>query len=90
MKHFNGVLLTSPLPFIQAKRITNSTFHRYQRFWQFNSPCSSWNYSTSGKDSICFTVNKSITLHGLQLFGAEDAEYTIDVEVKGATDGALV
>ena len=90
MKHFNDVLLTSPLPFIQAKRITNSTFHRCQRFRQFNSPAGSWNYGSQTSDSICFTVNKPITLHGVQLFGAEDGEYTIDVEVKDTTDGSCI
>ena len=70
MKHFNG-LLTSPVPFIEAKRITNSKFHRCQRF---HSP---GDYSTSGKDSICFTVQKQIDdFHGVQLFGAEDGECT--------------
>ena len=87
MKHFNGVL-TSPLPFIEAKR-SNSTFYRCQRFRGF-SPRSNWNYSNSGKDSIGFSVNKPINLHGVQLFGTEGGEYSIDVDVKDTTDGSSV
>lgn len=44
----------------------------------------------SGKDSIRFTVNKPIKIHGVQLFGAEGGEYTIEAEVKDITDGSSV
>ena len=67
MKYFSG-LLTSPLPFIQAERI-NSAFYRCQRFNKYGWPGrGSWNYTALRKDSIGFTVNKLIKLHGVQLF----------------------
>ena len=90
MKHFNG-LLTSPLPFIQAKRINSTQSHRCQRFMQFEPPAGSqWKYYSKSKDSIGFTVNKPIKLHGVQLFGIEGGEYTIEAEVKDITDGSSV
>ena len=89
MKHYSGVL-TSPLPFIQAARI-NCTFHRCQRFNNFNSPAGgSWQYSASAKDSICFTVNKPIKLHAVQHFGSEAGEYRVYAEVKDIRTGSSV
>ena len=88
MKHFNG-LLKSPLPFSQAERI-HSKFHRCQRFKEFKSPDDNWHYNSSTKDSIAFTVNKPIKLHGVQLFGSEGGEYTIEAEVKDTTSGSSV
>ena len=73
MKHFNG-LPTSPVPFIEAKRITNSKFHQCQRFILPDG------YSTSGKDVSCTVQEPIVYFHGVQLFGAEDGECTIDVE----------
>ena len=90
MKHFNGVL-TSPLPFIEAKRIT-SPFYRCQRFRKFNSPniLGQWTYSALQKDSIGFTVNKPIKLHRVQLFGAEGGEYSVDVDFRDGSNGSSV
>lgn len=89
MKYFIGVL-TSPLPFIEASRITNFTFHRCQRFREFSSRGGGWIYRTGSADSIGFTVNKPIKLLGVQLFGTEGCKYSIDVDVKDTTNGSAV
>ena len=88
MKHYCGIL-TSPLPFIQAARI-DSNFYRCQRFSNFHS--GGWFYSSSASaseiDRICFTVNKPITLHGVEHFGSQGGEYTVSAKVKDTTDGS--
>ncbi|XP_078380493.1 BTB/POZ domain-containing protein 6-like [Oculina patagonica] len=86
VKHFNDVL-TSPLPFGQAPRVVPLTVFRFQRFEIFKSPgyyC--WDYSASSADCIHFTVNKTITLLGIQHFGSKGSEYTVSTEVRDTTD----
>ena len=89
MKHYNGIL-TSPLPFIKAERINFTALHRCQRFYKFCSPSGpNWGYS-SRKDSICFSVNKPITLRGIQHFGSEGGQYTVSATVIDTTDNRCV
>ena len=87
MKHFNGILASPPVPFIQAARIHRASVYRCHRFIKYNSPASNWNYK-SAKDSICFTVNKPIKLHAAQHFGSEGGVYTVSAEVKDTTVGS--
>ena len=78
MKHYSGVL-KSPLLFKDTAR---NLLFRCNRFLKFYSPIIKiWAYS-GGADSIEFTVNKPILLHGVQHFGSDDGKYTVSTEVK--------
>ena len=88
MKHFNSVL-TSSSPFIQAPRKAFSTLLAYcRRFQSFEPPeGSGWSFKSS-PDCLSLSVNKPITLHGVQHFGSEGGNYTVSTEVKDTTDGS--
>ena len=78
MKHYSGVL-KYPLLFKDTAR---NLLFRCNRFLKFNSPAITiWEYS-GGADSIEFTVNKPILLHGVQHFGSDGGKYTVSTEVK--------
>ena len=78
MKHYSGVL-KYPLLFKDTAR---NLLFRCNRFLKFNSPdIHIWVYS-GGADSIEFTVNKPILLHGVQHFGSDGGKYTVSTEVK--------
>ena len=85
MKHYSGVNLTSPLPFLQSPRI--KSFHRCHRFANLQLPVTSWSYSGSVSDCIKLTVNKSIMLHGVQHFGSEGGVYIVSIKVKDVRNG---
>ncbi|XP_078376531.1 BTB/POZ domain-containing protein 6-like [Oculina patagonica] len=88
MKHYSGIL-ASVLPFTQAARINPAaSVYRCHRFEKFNPPDAHWNYSDNKNDSICFSVTSPIKLHGVQHFGSEGGEYTVQAEVKDTTDGS--
>ena len=86
MKHYNDVL-TSPLSFIQTPR--NVSFFKCNRFAKFLPPDKKWNYSGSS-DSVTFTVNKPIKLHGVQHFGSEGGAYTVSTVVLDTTDSSCL
>ena len=90
VKHFNDVLTSSPLPFLQAPRMKSPIVHRCQRFLTFKPPGpSGWGYSPkSFLEAITVTVSKPIMLHGIQLFGSEGGRYTVFTEVRDGTDGS--
>ena len=78
MKHYGGVL-KYPLLFKDTAR---NLLFRFNRFLKFNSPdIHIWAYS-GGADSIEFTVNKPILLHGVQHFGSDGGKYTVSTKVK--------
>ena len=84
MKHYNGVLESS-LPFSGGSR-SSFALHRCRRFRNsFPPETIRWSYSGSS-DCVNFTVNKPIKLYGVQHFGSEGGEYTVSMEVQGATD----
>ena len=88
MKHY-GEVLTSPLPFIQHKRIDCARY-RCQRFDKICHPGDSWHYRDSKRDSVQFSVSKPVTLFGVQHFGSEFGEYTVVTEVKDSADGSCI
>ncbi|XP_078380494.1 BTB/POZ domain-containing protein 6-B-like [Oculina patagonica] len=83
MKYYNDV--STSLPFIQASRKES----RCQRFRTFKHPTSFW---TSGHGTLTqylnFSVNKSIELRGVQLFGYKGGQYTVFTEIKDTTDNS--
>jgi len=90
MKHYNGVLESS-LPFSQAPRIILNT-NWCRRLGKFLPPRKDgpWSYR-SDPDCINFTVNKPVTLCGVQHFGSKGGEYTVSTEVKGTgADGSTL
>ena len=89
MKYYNGVELTSPLPFIHTPRTDSTQLHQLicYRFSVYKSPGDSWLYSGESPDRIVLSVNKSVKLHGIQHFGSEGCQYTVSTEVKDTTNG---
>ena len=83
IKHFNGVV-TPSLPFIQAPRMCSSTVYQCQRFLNFSF---GWVYGEC-TNSIKFSVNMPIMLHGVQHFGAKGKGYMVSTEVKDTADGS--
>ena len=78
MKHYSGVL-KYPLLFKDTAR---SVLFRCNRFLKFSSPAKGiWSYSDRA-DSIEFTINQPIFLHGVQHFGSDGGKYTVSTEVK--------
>ena len=82
MKYYSDVELTCPLTFIQTSR-AQSTCHRFS---EYHSPGGSWSYTSGNPDFIVLSVNKSVKLHGIQHFGSEGCQYTVDIEVKDTTN----
>ena len=89
MKYYNGVELTSPLPFIHTPRTDSTQLHQLicYRFSVYKSPGDSWVYSGESPDRIVLSVNKSVKLHGIQHFGSEGCQYTVSTEVNDTTNG---
>ena len=91
MKYYNGVELTSPLPFIHTPRAGSTQHHQLicYRFSVYKSPgvSGNWLYSDKSPDRIVLSVNKSVKLHGIQHFGSEGCQYTVSTEVKDNTNG---
>ena len=77
MKYFNSVL-KFPVGFSAAKR--SGSGHRVSRFglgkkWQ------GWRYPWNCSDSITVSVDKTINLHAVRLFGSENNEYSVILKV---------
>ena len=80
MKHYSGVL-KSPLLFKDTAR---NLLFRCNRFLKFNPPTSingAWSYPDRA-DSIEFTINQPVFLHGVQHFGSDGGKYIVSTEVK--------
>ena len=81
MKHYNQVL-TSPLPFAQSSRLCAKKLCR--RFTEFKQ---GWGYGGCS-DSLCLvSVDKGISLLGVQHFGSEGGEYTVSTEITDTKSG---
>ena len=87
MKHYNQVL-TSPLPFAQSSRL--GAGKRCRRFTEFKQPNihGKWGYSDT-LDSLCLSVDKGISLLGVQHFGCEGGEYTVSMEITDTSGSSL-
>ena len=68
-------------PETRAKTVV---FHRCDRFESVI--VASWGYGRGRKDFLGVTVDKDVTLHGLCLFGSENNNYTVSLEIKDASD----
>ena len=88
MKHYSGVL-KYPLLFKDTARSLLFRFNRFPKFFPPAHKRGIWSYS-GGTDSIEFTTNKPILLHGVQYFGSDGGKYTVSTKVKvSAHDSCL-
>ena len=81
IKHYSKVL-ASPLPYLQSPRI--GALRRFCRFKDFNGT-GSWGYNNGEPDSLILSVDKDVSLHGVQHFGCEGCVYTVSMEIKDKT-----
>ena len=84
VKYFNSVL-NVPLGFLEARRAGGK--HVVSRF---RSPCRGWHYSSLCQNSIIFHVDKNIHLHAIHLFGSDNSEYLVTLEVFDNSRGLSV
>ena len=78
-KFFNSALAT-PVGFPETRRsAVPAHCHRCGRFESVNER--EWSYGGQ-KDFLDFSVDKDITLHGLCLFGSENNNYEVILEIK--------
>ena len=95
IKHFNNVL-TSPLQFSVAPRVTQcimgpvTNFRECRRFESYSCEDPLFLKPRDKHDRICFTLNKSIYLYGVQLFGREGGSYTGSVYLNDIADGTRI
>ena len=53
---------------------------RFERFKSVNANSSSrWRYISGNVDSLTFSVDQLILIHGVKLFGCKDSTYTTDI-----------
>jgi len=80
-KYYNSAL-NSPLEFSESVRsgFHDDNIHRCGRFQSVSG--NGWLYQSGRADSIDFTVDKDIMLHGLCLFGSENNDYSVSLTTK--------
>ena len=83
VKYFNSVLNDS-VGFLETERTGGK-----QVISRFRSLKRRWHY---GRDSnyICFDVDKNVHLHAIQLFGRDNSEYSVVLEVVETSSGVSV
>ena len=82
---------TSPVGFSKTQR---RSLVNHDRFGRFSSVVPStldvaipWD---GGTQSLAFTADKSIILHGVYLIGSKDNSYTVRLEVKNASNNTII
>ena len=93
MKHYGGVGLESSLPFMHSPRQrTTGLLHRVYRFTMHSVTFSlgGWHYTGGRIDALNLTVNRPVTLQGVQHFGSDGGEYNVSLEVKDTKNGFLL
>ena len=83
-KHFNSVL-TSPVGFHGVKRVGT-----YQSCFRFISAGRDYCRTYLGEECIQFHASKDIVLHGVRLFGSENNEYEVTLNIKKIQSGETV
>ena len=79
-KYYNSAL-NSPLEFLESVRSGFRDYNIY-RCGRFQSVVENGRGYCGGMDSIDFTVDKDIKLHGLCLFGSENNDYKVSLTIK--------
>ena len=84
-KYYNSAL-NSPMEFSESVRsgFQDDNIQRCGRFQSVSKSerSSSWGYGSGQADSINFTVDKDIMLHGLCLFGSGNNNYTVTLAIR--------
>ena len=81
-KYFNSVL-NDPVGFPDAKRAgLELVVSRFRSL--------SWGWNPPSPDTICFEVDKDIRLHAIELFGSDNSEYSVTLEVFDHDSGETV
>ena len=78
-RHFNA-------PFSGSDNLFSSSDYSVED----RSPRNVWLYNGADADSVNFTVNNPIMLHGVQHFGSERGKYTVSTEVKDITHNSCL
>ena len=88
IKHYSEVL-TSPLPYLQFPRTgVLRRVYRFKEYWAASVTDRirylSWSYGDKS-DSLILSVDKDVSLCGVQHFGRRWCEYTVSMEIKDTT-----
>ena len=78
VKYFNSVL-SSPVGFPVKKRLCAFACCRFENLDNVDS---SHSYSSSKQDCLIFTVDETISLLGVTLFGSENSKYFVTIRIK--------
>ena len=78
VKYFNSVL-SSPVGFPVKKRLCAFACCRFENLDNVDS---SHSYSFGKKDCLIFTVDETISLLGVTLFGSENSKYSVTIRIK--------
>ena len=81
---FFSSTLATPVGFLDTRRSGNFGICRCGRFESVGAD--NWGYGRNLDDFLAFAVDKDIMLHGLCLFGSENKDYTVRLEVKDASN----
>ena len=83
VKFFNSALGATPVGFPETKRSCLSpVFRTCDRFNDVTERESGWGYAGYGQDSLIFSVNNNIKLHGMCLFGGMNNDYHVKLVIK--------
>ena len=87
IKRINSVLCY-PVEFPETKR--SGFVGEIQRCCRFGCVSrNGWSYG-SARDCVMFSADKDITLHGVRLFGKENSSFWVALEIKNATNKAVL
>ena len=88
IKHINSVLCY-PIEFPETKR--SGFVGEIQRCCRFGCVSHNAGWSNgSARDCVNFSADRDIALHGVRLFGSENSSYWVDLEIKNATNKAVL
>ena len=87
MKYFSSVLKL-PMGFSEAARPGSLQRIKLSRFGSITNSAI-WFYSTDQSNTIVVSVNKTIKLHAVRLFGSENNEYSVTLRVTDSNGVAL-
>ena len=87
IKRINSVLCY-PVEFPETKR--SGFVGEIQRCCRFGYVShNGWSYG-SARDCVIFSADRDIALHGVRFFGRENSSYSVDLEIKNATNKAVL
>ena len=88
MKYFSSVL-KFPMGFPEATRSGSLQRIKMSRFGSAITRAKGWHYPKGSRNSIVVTVDKTIKLYAVHLFGSENNEYSVTLKVSDSNGVAL-